>query len=264
MALSPADEDALARVAGILHPAAHLLFITGAGLSADSGLPTYRGVGGLYGDDRKTRFGCTIEEALSGPMLEFRPDVTWTYLIELERTCRGAVFNRGHAVIAEMERHFERVWTLTQNVDGFHQQAGTRQVIDIHGDLRKLRCTRPGCRHRQRVDTFAHLELPPHCPRCGGVVRPDVVLFGEMLPPGKLNDLIHELEQGFDMIFSVGTSSLFPYIRLPIEVAREVGIATIEINPDETEVSDLVDVKVAAGAAESLDALWTGYLAAQT
>lgn len=264
MALSPSDAKSLARIAGQLAPAHHLLFITGAGLSADSGLPTYRGVGGLYGDDKKTRFGCTIEEALSGPMFETRPDITWTYLVELERTCRGATFNRGHAVIAAMERHFERVWTLTQNVDGFHQQAGARHVIDIHGDLRTLRCTRPRCRHREHVESFAHLELPPHCPRCGSVVRPDIVLFGELLPPGKFTHLIGELERGFDVVFTIGTSSLFPYIRLPIELAPDLGAATVEINPGQTEVSDLVDLRIAAGAAEALDTLWTSYMAGRT
>lgn len=260
MVLSPDDLDSLADIASGLDPSSRVLFITGAGLSADSGLPTYRGIGGLYGDGQKTRFGCSIEEALSGPMLEVRPDVTWTYLAELERTCRGATFNRGHAVIAAMERHFERVWTLTQNVDGFHRQAGTRRVIDIHGDLRTLYCTRPGCRYREQVADFEGLEIPPRCPTCGRLVRPDVVLFGEFLGPGKLDTLLSQLSLGFDLIVSVGTSSLFPYIRLPVEVGHDAGITTLEINPEETEVSDLVDVAVRAGAAESLDALWRLYL----
>jgi NAD-dependent deacetylase len=159
-----------------------------------------------------------------------------------------------------MERHFERVWTLTQNVDGFHQQAGARNVIDIHGDLRALVCTGGACGYTERVETFAHLDVPPHCPRCGRVIRPDVVLFGEMLHPRKLTDLIGELRTGFDVVFSVGTSSLFPYIRLPVEAAREARIPTVEINPGETELSDLVDLRIQAGAAESLERLWEHYL----
>ena len=103
-------------------------------MSADSGLPTYRGVGGLY-NRGETEEGFAIEEMLSGPMFRQKPEWTWKYLREVEQACRGATFNRGHAVLAEMERHFERVWTLTQNVDGFHHRAGSRNVIAIHGDL---------------------------------------------------------------------------------------------------------------------------------
>src|SRR4051794_35235613 len=153
MTLTAADSRAIDQVVALLKPNRRLLFITGAGLSADSGLPTYRGVGGLSGADRPTRHGLTIEAALSGRMMASRPEVTWEYLIELERACRGATCNRGHRVIAAMEGHFAAVWTLTQNVDGLHRRAGSRQIIDIHGDLHVLICT--GCDHREEVDDFA-------------------------------------------------------------------------------------------------------------
>jgi len=108
-------------------------------------------VGGLY-DGGKTEEGFAIEEMLSGEMFRRNPAWTWKYLRQIEAACRGAKFNRGHAVIAEMERHFPRVWTLTQNVDGFHHDAGTRNVIPIHGQLRALRCT--GCPWRETVSDF--------------------------------------------------------------------------------------------------------------
>src|SRR5947199_10113785 len=99
---------------------------------------------------------------LSGPVFSRRPEWTWKYLREIERACRGAKFNRGHAVIAEVERHFPRVWTLTQNVDGLHRDAGSRNVIAIHGELRPLRGT--GCPRRAAVSDYRHL---PDVPRSG-------------------------------------------------------------------------------------------------
>jgi NAD-dependent deacetylase len=259
MELTEADLRAIDHLAGWLRPDRRLLFVTGAGLSADSGLPTYRGVGGLYDDGRATRHGMPIERVLSGAMMGRHPEVTWEYLIELERSCRGATFNRGHRVIAEMEDHFAAVWTLTQNVDGLHRRAGSRRVIDIHGDLHVLVCTR--CEHSLEVADYAGLAVPPGCPRCRAPLRPDVVLFGEELPLVKLATLRREQDRGFDLVFSVGTSSVFPYIAAPVLEARAAGIPTVEINPGRSEVSDVVDVRVAAGAAAVLDALWGRYRA---
>jgi NAD-dependent deacetylase len=257
--LTEADASAIDDIVGLLRPERRLLFITGAGVSADSGLPTYRGVGGIYGDDRPTHHGYAIEEVLSGWMMRRRPEITWEYLLELEQTCRGAESNRAHRVIAEMEDHFAAVWTLTQNVDGLHRRGGSRQVIDIHGDLHVLVCTR--CDHRAEVEDFAGLDLPPTCPRCGALIRPDVVLFGEELPVEKLVVLQREMSRGFDLVFSVGTTSVFPYIAEPVLRACELGIPTIEINPGRSEVSDLVDLRITAGAALALGTLWDRYRA---
>src|SRR5690348_1666042 len=113
--------QAIDAVVKLLEQCRSLLFITGAGVSADSGLPTNRGIGGLYsGND--TVDGLLIEEVLSGEMMRRRPDLTWKYLGQIEQRCRGARCNRAHEVMAEMEREFQRVWILTQNVDGFHRQ----------------------------------------------------------------------------------------------------------------------------------------------
>lgn len=243
---------AIHQIAGVLRDARRVLFITGAGLSADSGLPTYRGVGGLY-NDADTDDGVPIEVALSGQMFRNRPEVTWKYILQIEEAGRGHVPNAGHRAIAaaEADRH---VCVLTQNVDGFHRQAGSTNVIDIHGDVHDLYCTT--CEWQRVVEDYAAFDtVPPRCPECSGVVRPDVVLFGEMLPGKKIRALEAEIGAGFDLVFSVGTSSLFPYIAEPVFLAARQGIPTVEINPSRSEVSGVVTYKLAAGAADSLSAI---------
>src|SRR5207248_2508431 len=103
--------------------------------------------------------------------------------------------------------------------------------------------------------------VPPRCPRCPGILRPGVVLFGEELPEGKLARLWREFGAGFDLVFSIGTSSLFPYIAAPVRLARDAGIPTVEINPESTAVTSQVEIKIGGGAAEVLDRLWERYLA---
>jgi NAD-dependent deacetylase len=229
-----------------------LLFITGAGLSAESGLPTYRGIGGLYSDSH-TDDGVPIEVALSGPMFRRRPELTWRHIADIEQAVRGAKPSAAHHLIAALEREHEVV-VLTQNVDGLHRTAGSTQIIDIHGDCRELMCTR--CDYRETREDYASLIIPPSCPRCSALVRPDVVLFEEALPEAKLTRLMRELAHGFDAVFSIGTSSLFAYISHPVEMAARVGILTVEINPEHTPVSDLVDVKLACGAGRGLGAIF--------
>lgn len=250
-------ENEISRVVDRLRCCRSILFVTGAGVSADSGLPTYRGVGGMYDVDT-TAEGYPIEEILSGEMLRQNPALTWKYLLEIGNACRGATFNRAHEIMADAEQYFERVWVLTQNVDGFHRAAGSTNVIDIHGDLHELICC--SCDYRQSADLHSEIALPPRCPECGGLVRPDVVLFGEMLPPAKTECLQVELTTGFDIVFSVGTSSLFHYIMWPVQVAKNQGKFTIEINPSETSVSQLVDVRIPLGASAALSAIWAEFL----
>lgn len=240
----------------LLRQSRSLLFITGAGISADSGLPTYRGIGGLY-NLSSTEDGLPIEELLSGRMIRRRPEQSWKYLVQVERACRGARFNRGHEVIAEVEAHFDRVWTLTQNVDGLHRQAGSKNLIEIHGDLHDLRCT--ACDYRRTVPDYSEVGIPPRCPECASYLRPDVVLFGEMLPYDKVSRLYRELDAPFDLIFTIGTTSVFPYIAGPVEQASR---PTVEINPGRSEVSELVTVRLPLGAAAALEAIWTSYRSA--
>ena len=236
----------------LLPTAGRILIITGAGLSADSGLPTYRGVGGLY-DGALTDIGIPIEEALSGAMFAQRPDVTWRYLAQIEAGCRGARPNAGHYAIARLEALHGNVTVLTQNVDGFHLMAGSRDVIEMHGTLRRLRCV--DCGRARQVDNYVGLEIPPACPHCGGIIRPDVVLFGEALPDQAVHRLEQVLAAGPDLILSIGTGSAFPYIAGPVLWAIEQGIPTIEINPGRTPLSNSVSFRFRLRAAEALPAL---------
>ncbi|CAL96276.1 NAD-dependent deacylase [Azoarcus olearius] len=248
------DESAtLDAVAALLADASRILFITGAGISADSGLPTYRGIGGLY-HERLTADGLTIEEALSGHMMAARPALTWKYIAEIEANCRGAQPNAAHRVIAALEREKPDAWVLTQNVDGLHRAAGSTRLIEIHGTVHHLRCTE--CRHERTVEDFAGLRLPPECPACGGVLRPDIVLFGEMLPAPAVGRLEHLIDAGFDLVVSVGTTSVFPYIAGPVWWARQAGVPAVEINPGDTEVSHLVRHRLRMPAARAFEELW--------
>jgi NAD-dependent deacetylase len=247
------DSAQFDQVARLVADAGRILFITGAGISADSGLPTYRGIGGLY-HERLTDHGLTIEEALSGQMMATHPEVTWKYLAEIEANCRGAEPNVAHRIIAALERERPGVWVLTQNVDGLHRAAGSTRLIEIHGTVHRLRCTE--CRHSRNVPDFAGLRMPPACPLCGGVLRPDVVLFGEMLPERELARLEAVLAEGVDLVVSIGTTSAFPYIAGPVWWAQQMGVPTVEINPGETEVSRLVDHCLRRRAAEALPEIW--------
>jgi NAD-dependent deacetylase len=244
--------DQIAAAGRLLSTARRILFITGAGLSADSGLPTYRGVGGLY-EGALTDIGLPIEQALSGAMFARRPDITWHYLSQIESSCRGAHPNAGHFAIARLEALHGGVTVLTQNVDGFHLAAGSRNVIEMHGTLRRLRCI--DCGRARHVDNYAGLAIPPDCPHCGGVLRPDVVLFGESLPDQAVHRFEQVLKAGPDLIISVGTGSGFPYIAGPVVWAIENGIPTIEINPGGTPLSERVSFRFRLRAAEALPAL---------
>ena len=250
--------DALVR---ILLKSRSLLFITGAGVSAESGVPTYRGIGGLYNVDT-TEDGVAIEEALSASMLAENPALTWKYLAQIGMAVQGARHNRAHEVIAEMESRFHRVWTLTQNVDGFHRSTGSKNLIEAHGNMHSLSCTK--CKYTESIETFDLIEIPPKCLRCGALVRPDVVLFGELIDGPGIEHIQTELEKGFDMVFSIGTTSVFPYIQAPIYIAKSAGQVTVEINPSETTVSLVVDYRLAMPAGAALDEIWKRYKAAST
>lgn len=250
------DRKLVDDIARLLASSTSALFITGAGMSADSGLPTYRGVGGLY-DKRLTEENLPIEAIVSGAMMAQRPEVVWKYIHDVELACRHATPNRGHEILALLGERIPRVVVFTQNVDGFHRAAGSKNVIAIHGDVHDLRCTR--CDWKKTVADYATLTFPPSCPRCGSVVRPDVVLFGEPLPEGPFQQFEAEVARGFDIVFLIGTSALFPYVARPVLLAKSEGVPTIEINPATTDLSDVVDFRLAAGAKHALRAIWIAF-----
>ena len=224
----------MGEIAKDLAGARRVLFVTGAGMSADSGLPTYRGVGGLY-NDGETEDGLAIEDALSGECLETRPEITWKYLAQIERNCHGAEPNAAHRAILALEERCDAVVVLTQNIDGLHVKAGSSDVIEIHGTLAERFCAHCGAEADPR-----DLAVPPRCAHCGQIVRPRVVLFGEMLPGAALERLYQELAQGFDMVFVIGTTAVFPYVAEPVMRAVRAGVPTVEINPARTHLSDRV------------------------
>ena len=253
------DPFSLNKVVDALKNSQNILFITGAGISSDSGLPTYRGIGGLY-NNQTTEEGIPIEEVLSGKMFYENPQLTWKYIYEIERACRGASFNEAHKIISQIENEFKRVWVLTQNIDGFHKQAGSKKVIEIHGNLYDLSCIQCGTQ-KSVSDYSLFTEIPPACEFCNSIVRPNVVLFGEMLVPEKVMTLEEELAQGFDMVFSIGTTSVFPYISRPVFEAARRGACTVEINPSETEVSPVVAHHLKGTAKKTISeiySLWKG------
>ncbi|MDD4957121.1 MAG: NAD-dependent protein deacylase [Candidatus Omnitrophica bacterium] len=249
------DKSVFPKIARMLKGCTGLFCVTGAGVSADSGLPTYRGEGGLY-SDKMTEEGIPIEVALAGDMLKENPAITWKYLSQIEARSRKASFNEAHRVLAEMEKFFE-VCILTQNIDGFHTDAGSGNVIEIHGNIHDIFCTE--CGWKDTVKDFSSLVIPPLCPKCAGIVRPAVVFFGETLPYRALQKLYYETDRPYDVFMSIGTTSVFPYIKEPIIRARNMKKATIEINPDCTDVSDIVDIRVSMGASEALTGIWRAF-----
>ncbi|MCK6460559.1 MAG: NAD-dependent protein deacylase [Planctomycetes bacterium] len=209
--------------------------ITGAGVSAESGVPTYRGKGGLYEED-ESRI-----EALTGTTLRSDPDRTWRAVGDLARHAAGAVPNAAHFAIAEIERKVARFVLLTQNVDGLHQAAGSRNVIDIHGSITRTRCMACGAEGELSREELEAIHAAPRCAGCGGTLRPAAVLFGEMLPVEKVARMQRELlDDPPELVLVVGTSALFPYIVEPVLVARRARRLTVEVNPEPTVLSPVV------------------------
>jgi NAD-dependent deacetylase len=175
-------------------------------------------------------------------------------LSQIEKNCRQATYNRGHEVIAQMEQRFPRVWTLTQNIDGFHAKAGSKNLIEIHGNMHRLRCD--SCGWKKEIRDFSEIQIPPICQKCQEMARPDVVFFGEMLPSYECVVLQKELREAFDIYVWVGTTAAFPYIQEPLYHAHRIGALSVEINPGETEISCEVDYKIAMNGAKALETLW--------
>ena len=248
------DTIAIEALARSIERDGDVLFITGAGLSADSGLPTYRGVGGLY-SERDTEEGMSIEEALSASVFERRPDITWKHIRNIAKAGAGATPNRGHQVIAALATRLPRVVVLTQNVDGLHEAAGSPHVIPIHGDVSSLQCTE--CEWTAPMPDVDELSPVPRCPICMSVARPPVVLFEEMLPEPAVERYHSELSQGFGVVVSVGTSGQFPYITAPVRHIQSGGGLAAEINPAPTSLSPVVDLRIRTGAALALGHLGT-------
>ena len=237
-----------------LKKAKRVLVITGAGISADSGLPTYRGVAGLY-NEGLTEEGLRIEDCLSGAVFQKYPEITWKYLWQIAENCRKAKPNRAHEIISAWQNRFERLLVFTQNIDDLHRRAGSKDLIEVHGNFKTLHCTRCAWASPLDLNELSQDKLPPKCPQCGAVARVPVVLFGEMLPEDAICNFSKAWEEGFDMVFVIGTTCSFPYIAQPVLMAAQSGLPTVEINPEKTSVSQAVRYHLPMTASDALSLL---------
>ena len=203
-----------------------VVFFTGAGVSAESGIPTFRGEDGLW---RKFR----AEEIASLDALYNNTKEFFEFYRERFLSLRDKLPNPGHYAISEMESVFPDVSVITQNIDGLHRKAGSKQVFEIHGSIFYEYCQ--SCRYYQPVPDERDEEVP-RCPKCGGLLRPDVVLFGEAMHEPDWSKA-YTAASSADIFFSVGTSALvYPAASLPF-VALERGAYIVEVNPADTPFS---------------------------
>jgi len=225
------------RAARLLHRSRYAIALTGAGLSKESGIPTFRGEGGLW-----TRHG---EPPMNGFQLFMGdPEGWWRRRLaeqsgpsnELAAAIVGAKPNPGHEAIASLERLGYLRTTVTQNVDNLHRAAGSERLLEIHGNRTLMRCL--NCEGRFPVENVPIDELPPRCDRCGGIIKSDTVMFGEPIPRRVLEDCFESATHA-DCIVVAGTSALVtltPAADLPVMVWRNGG-ALIEVNVDETPLT---------------------------
>lgn len=244
-------EEIEAAVEAILR-ARYVVALTGAGVSVESGIPPFRGPGGLW-----TRFG---EPDMRGfERFKADPKGWWERRLRgvsrpggLGEALRRARPNPGHYALAELERMGILRALITQNIDNLHFQAGSRNVIEIHGNAYKLRCV--SCHSRFDRESFRIEEIPPRCPLCGGLIKSDTVMFGEPIPPDVLRRCYDETAK-CDCMLVIGTSGVvYPAASLPIAVKQSGGVL-IEVNPRETELTPLCDIIIRAPSGEALPRL---------
>lgn len=228
-----------------LAAAKRVLVLTGAGVSAESGVPTFRG-----GGNSATWKGLPFEVISSGEMLERNLPAVWEWFDYRRDVLTSLKPNAAHEAIARWQDRFPELTVVTQNVDGLHQLAGSRDVVELHGSIWRARCTI--CRLPHEIPRQG--QRPEACRDCGNAVRPDVVLFGEMLPAGAF-EFAAERAASCDVCLVIGTSGLvYPAAGLP-EIAKSAGAFVCEINPEPTPLSDLCDEAVSGKAGEILPQL---------
>lgn len=229
-------------VANKLHQAEKIVFVTGAGISQESGIPTFRGKDGLWRKYDAMKLA-TIDAFYEDPKL------VWEWYEERRKNIMAAKPNAGHLAIAELEK-FRSVHVLTQNIDGLHQRAGSTQVYELHGSIITIKCT--VCGFKDTI-TSEFSTLPPLC-TCKNILRPNVVWFGESLP----QDIWHAAMQqasSCDVMVVVGTSlAVSPANLLPV-YAKQNGATLIEVNPEETVMSRNMDLSIRSSAANALPTL---------
>jgi NAD-dependent deacetylase len=229
---------------GLLRESGPILALTGAGVSAESGLATFRGPGGLWEGREPTELATPQAFAAD-------PSTVWRFYAWRRAQAAAARPNPAHEALAALERRSEAFTLVTQNVDGLHERCGSSNVLRLHGSLWRLRCTGEGT---ERDDLRADLgPLPPRCD-CGAMLRPGVVWFGEGLPPDILEQSMRAA-RGAALALVVGTSSLvYPAAELP-RIARAAGAYVVEVNPETTPLSAAVDERLSGPAGLVLPAL---------
>jgi NAD-dependent deacetylase len=210
-----------------MRKAQHVVVLTGAGVSAESGVPTFR--------DAQTGLWAKFkpEELATPRAFQRNPKLVWEWYAWRRETVAKVSPNPAHLALAEMAALFPEFQLITQNVDGLHQRAGSRNVIELHGNITRTKCFEEDTVVAEWPDTG---DVPPKCPRCGGLLRPDVVWFEESLPEQAIADAI-AAGRSCDLFLCVGTSTaVYPAASLPFEALR-AGATIVEINPQPTPLT---------------------------
>ncbi|MCS7307279.1 MAG: NAD-dependent deacylase [Aquificaceae bacterium] len=217
--------------------------LTGAGISAESGVPTFRGQGGLWKSFRP-------EELATPEAFRKDPAIVWEWYLWRRSLIAKAEPNEGHLGLVELESMLgDNFLLITQNVDGLHQKAGSKRLVELHGNIWRVRCLSCGAVYEDR--RVQSKEFPPRCKECGGLIRPDVVWFGEPLPIEALEKAV-SWASSCSIFVSVGTSALvYPAAELPY-IAKRSGAKVVEINPEETPVSEIGDVIIREPASKGI------------
>ncbi len=228
-----------------LRTATHVVVLTGAGISAESGIPTFREAQtGLWAQ-------YDPQELATPEAFRRQPRLVWEWYTWRRELIGHAQPNPGHRALVELAHCVPQFTLITQNIDNLHQNAGSQGVLELHGNIFRTKC------FRENVIVAAWAEtgdVPPLCPHCGGPLRPDVVWFGESLPQNILEKAIAAATT-CDLLFSIGTSGLVhPAASIPL-LAREQGAVTIEINPQPTPLTPRLDYHLAGPAGEILPEL---------
>jgi NAD-dependent deacetylase len=241
-----ATQEIPAALARLLAQAERLVVLTGAGISVESGIPTFRGTGGLWRTFRP--------EELATPQAFARdPQLVWEWYDWRRGKIAQARPNPGHEALMRLEALVPEFLLITQNVDGLHRLAGSRHLLEIHGSIWEVRCLDCGAvQENRRVP----LPLLPHCEACGGLLRPNVVWFGEALDPGILRRAEAALTR-CQVVLVVGTSAVVQPAASMALWARQSGAQVVEINPDPTPLTAHCDVALSGKAGEVLPVLLT-------
>lgn len=227
-----------------LRAAQRVVVLTGAGISAESGVPTFRAPDGLWSKFKPEELA-NMEAFLRNPAL------VWQWYQHRRDILETVKPNPGHETLAEMERHYPDFIIYTQNVDGLHQRAGSRRVAELHGNISRCRCT-TCLQIIQEIDRGQ--DGIPMCP-CGGMARPDVVWFGEMLPEGMMEQGYRDVAAA-DVFMVIGTSGVvYPAASLATLASRSEAYC-IEINTEPSALSDAMDAVLIGPSGEVLPALW--------